>query len=702
MKSRHIEEVRTGDRGRIAGRVAGFAREARRRKVWVTAVAYGALTVGLVEIVGAVSSALLFPDWTQRLVTFLLILAFPVVMVLAWIFDIEAGGLRRTLPDGETAPGRTIGASSPRPSTSRGGDRAVAPARGGNGFAGAPPIPLPKAPARRTNAPVATPSGPAPPPDPDRVKRAALGHVRHELRTPINAILGYSEMLAEDETDADVTADLRRIHEAGRKLLQLVDGILDPERLSGSIERDIQSYAAQIEADLRTPINTVVGYAEMLVEEQREIGRDVLVPDLERILEAARTLLATSSDIVAVATHAPDGPAAAVSGRMQDSSDLARGVLEKIAAAGTGAEGTIEGRGSLLVVDDNPTNRDLLTRQLARNGYIVASASDGAEALEQLSARDFDLVLLDVIMPGMDGIETLRRIRQDERLGDIPVLMLSALDEVESAIRCIEAGAEEYIAKPVQPSLLQARIAANLEVRELRERERLYRSRIEADAETIERLLHSAVPADLADRVRRGEQGIVDPYPQAAVLYCQVDAVDPGMARRLPEYVALLSHWLGMFEALADRHGTDACLGRRHGFLAVARDDGSDGADADARIAALALSFLDDASRSDPDREARFRLGIHLGPVVAGVIGTHRLRYDLWGEAVETARSLASGAEPGQILVSPAASARLRGRFALEPGRVVEIRGLGQLRPSVLTGVSDTTDAAGAARPDFP
>ena len=353
----------------------------------------------------------------------------------------------------------------------------------------------------------------------------------------------------------------------------------------------------------------------------------------------------------------------------------------------------------VLIVDDNPTNRDLLTRQLARHGYVVASASDGQEALDQLSARDFDLVLLDVIMPGLDGIETLRRIRQDERLTDIPVLMLSALDEVDSAIRCIEAGAEEYIAKPVQPSLLEARIAANLEVRELRERERLYRRRIEADAETIDRLLRAAYPADLADRVRRGEHGIVDPVPQAAVLCCQVDAVDPAAARRVPEYITLLSHWLGIFEALADERASDACLALRQGFLANARSDGSEDGDAEARIADLALSFLDEARRPEPGFETRLRLGVHLGPVVAGVIGTRRLRYDLWGEAVETALSLASGAEPGQILVSPAASGRLRGRFALTPGRVVEIRGLGQLRPSVLTGADGVAPVDDLAEP---
>jgi CheY-like chemotaxis protein len=668
-------------------------REARRRKVWVTAVAYAALTVGLVEIVGAVSTALLFPDWTGRLVTFLLILGFPVVMVMAWIFDVEAGGLRRTPSLTETGA-EPAGTGERRVDAARRTRSPVAD-RSRAGFVSAPPLPPEAAPTRRLS--IAPATAPAEPPDPDRLKRAALGHVRHELRTPINAILGYSELLLEDETDPAVTADLRRIHESGRRLLKLVDTILDPARLAGSIDREIESYAAQIEADLRTPINAVIGYGEMLLEGQAEIGREVLVPDLERILAAARTLLATSGDIAAVATRAPGTTSTSASERLQDSSELASDIFRKIVASGVRAEAPAEGRGSLLVVDDNPTNRDLLTRQLARHGYIVAAATDGAEALERLADREFDLVLLDVIMPGMDGVETLGRIKQDENLRDIPVVMLSSLDEVDGAIRCIEAGAEEYITKPVQPVLLEARIAANLEVRRLRERERAYRKRVEADAATIDRLLLSSFPLDIAERIRRGETEIVEPVPDATILHCQLDVPRSGSGGRIPELLARLSHWMGVFESLAEDRAVDVCLGRKQGFLAVARHrDGQQPGIEAATMAELGLAFLGELSSAAPELRASFRLGIHSGTVVMGVVGRDRLRFGLWGEAADVAESLAAAAEVGQVLVTPAAHTRLRDRFRLEPGRVVEIRDLGQLRPSVLVGPAEPEEGEGA------
>jgi adenylate cyclase len=654
-----------------------LVREARRRKVWVTAVAYAALTVGLIEISGAVSEALLFPDWTGRLVTFLLLLGFPIVIVMAWIFDFEHGGLRRT---------------EALPETSRSA-RADAPAGSSKLILDAPPLPEPLA--RRPRAVRPQSRAPAEPVDPDRLKRAALGHVRHELRTPINAILGYSEMLLEDETDDQVRADLGRIHESGRRLLSLIDEILNPDRLAGSIDRDIESFASQIEADLRTPINAVVGYGEMLLEGQRESGRDVLVPDLEKILAAARTLLATSSDIVQIATSAPEIAGSGTAGRLQDSSELTREVLARLDSAADAVAGPAEGQGTLLVVDDNETNRDLLTRQLARHGYVVATAADGAEALERIATQDFDLVLLDVIMPGMDGVEALRRLKSDERTRDVPVIMLSSLDEVESAVRCIEAGAEEFITKPARPVLLEARIAANLEVRRLRERERAYRTRIEADAGTIERLLLSAFPEEFAGRIRAGETRIMAQLPLATVLHC-APAAAPRAGDRLPEQVSRLSELYATFESMARAGGIAMRLGGRNGFTAVApHADPAEAGTAAAGIGALAIAFRAAARDAFGDSGPDFCCGIHSGPAVAAVIGSERPRFDLWGDAVETATRLAAAAEPGRILVSPAARSRLGDRFTMEPGRVVEIPGLGQIRPHELT---DDRDGAHAPR----
>ena len=123
---------------------------------------------------------------------------------------------------------------------------------------------------------------------------------------------------------------------------------------------------------------------------------------------------------------------------------------------------------ALLVVDDNDDNRFTLTRRLAREGYTnLSSAVNGREALEKLRAETFDLVLLDVMMPEMNGYEVLEHMSADARLREIPVIMISALDQVDSVVRCIELGAEDYLTKPFNPVLLRARVGASLEKKRL-------------------------------------------------------------------------------------------------------------------------------------------------------------------------------------------------------------------------------------------
>jgi phosphoserine phosphatase RsbU/P len=125
---------------------------------------------------------------------------------------------------------------------------------------------------------------------------------------------------------------------------------------------------------------------------------------------------------------------------------------------------------ALLVVDDNEDNRYTLSRRLTREGYTnLTTAADGQQALELLGARPFDLVLLDVMMPGLNGYEVLERMRAEARLRHIPVIMISAVDEIESVIRCIELGAEDYLSKPFNPTLLRARVGASLEKKRLRD-----------------------------------------------------------------------------------------------------------------------------------------------------------------------------------------------------------------------------------------
>jgi sigma-B regulation protein RsbU (phosphoserine phosphatase) len=151
----------------------------------------------------------------------------------------------------------------------------------------------------------------------------------------------------------------------------------------------------------------------------------------------------------------------------------------------------------LLVVDDNDDNRYTLTLQLEIEGYQdIATADDGEAALEMLRAREFDLVLLDVMMPKLDGYQVLEQLKRDGRLHTVPVIMISALNEIESVVRCIELGAVDYLPKPFDPVLLRARVGATLEKKRLQDQVRSHLERMEEELESARQLQMSMVPSD--------------------------------------------------------------------------------------------------------------------------------------------------------------------------------------------------------------
>jgi sigma-B regulation protein RsbU (phosphoserine phosphatase) len=151
---------------------------------------------------------------------------------------------------------------------------------------------------------------------------------------------------------------------------------------------------------------------------------------------------------------------------------------------------------ALLVVDDNEDNRYTLTHRLKRQGYTnLTTAEDGRQALDLLRARRFDLVLLDIMMPELNGYQVLEQLKADEKLRHIPVIMISAVDEFESVIRCIELGAEDYLPKPFNPTLLKARIGASLQKKRLQDEVRGHLDRIEQELQAARELQKSMVPS---------------------------------------------------------------------------------------------------------------------------------------------------------------------------------------------------------------
>ena len=271
----------------------------------------------------------------------------------------------------------------------------------------------------------------------------ALGELRHDLRTPLNHVIGYAEMLLEDAADPTLAERRRPLEEtlaAAREALGLINETLSSTRGAGAREV-LQLYDA-----LRGPRTRIVQAASALLPAADDGADGTFTADVRKILAAAERLAPPAPVPPAPAAPIPEQPAVTPD-----------------------AEGVRRAR--ILVVDDGAENRDVLRRRLERSGHAVETAEHGRRALELLAARPFDLVLLDVMMPELDGFTVLEAIKGDPALRDIPVIMISALDEMPSIVRCIEHGAEDYLHKPFDPVLLRARINASLEKKRLRDQE---------------------------------------------------------------------------------------------------------------------------------------------------------------------------------------------------------------------------------------
>lgn len=294
-------------------------------------------------------------------------------------------------------------------------------------------------------------------------QRIILAGIRQALMAPAQAILGYGELVNQALVTDDLKrfkADADKVLSAARQLSDMINHLL----AAGSSdvlfeEKDVADVEKELRHDLRTPINAIKGFGEMLLEDLEELDETGVCADLSKLLEESNQFLGNLGHIVNF-TQGDMGAAAAELGAETLAADLVDFVDKPTASS---LKPLPEDTGYILVVDDIASNRDLLSRRLILDGHRVATASSGVEALEMLDGEDFDLVLLDVMMPGMSGLEVLARMKQHLVLKSIPVVMVSALDDTSSVIRCIEAGADDYLPKPINQTLFRARIKSGLE-----------------------------------------------------------------------------------------------------------------------------------------------------------------------------------------------------------------------------------------------
>jgi len=291
--------------------------------------------------------------------------------------------------------------------------------------------------------------------------------------------------------------------------------------------------------------------------------------------------------------------------------------------------------GRILVVDDNRMNRLLLGRGLEQQGHAVAFAEDGQEALDRLRREEFDLMLLDVLMPRVDGFEVLREMRNDPRLRDLPVIVTSALDELDSVVKCIELGAEDYLTKPVNAVLLRARVGSSIEKKRLHDVER--------------ELINKFATREVADDLRTSGFSLGGKFVDAAALFCDIRSFTSIVEALTPaETIELLNdYYLLMMDAIGSEGGVvNQMVG--DGLMAIfgapiPRPDFRPRAVRAARQMVELVDLFNREQETLGKVKIRIGVGIASGRVIAGYTGTeHRATYTCVGDTVNLAARLES------------------------------------------------------------
>jgi adenylate cyclase len=332
---------------------------------------------------------------------------------------------------------------------------------------------------------------------------------------------------------------------------------------------------------------------------------------------------------------------------------------------------------AILIVDDNEDNRYTLQLLLEADGHTrLATASGGHEALALLARDKFSLVLLDMMMPDLNGEEVLKIIKGNPDTRDVSVVVLSADTDTERVSKCIEIGADDYLPKPFNPTILRARISSELRKRSLRSMENEYVEKIEQEKKHSEALLRNILPPEIAVRLRKGETNIADHFEDASIIFTDVVGFTKITARmRAFEIVACLNRLFSDFDRLADDVGAEKIKTIGDSYMAalgipVPRPN-------HARIAAkLALDLVTAAQRLQSSLPVPFliRVGVHSGPVMAGVIGTRKFAYDVWGDTVNIASRVEAASQPNRVLISAATAKHLERDFKLDGPHKIETK----------------------------
>ena len=332
----------------------------------------------------------------------------------------------------------------------------------------------------------------------------------------------------------------------------------------------------------------------------------------------------------------------------------------------------------LLVVDDDDFNRKMMKRLLEKEGYSkIDMADNGNLALQKIRENNYDAIMLDIEMPEIDGYGVLEHLQKDMRLRDIPVIMISGVEESASVIKCIKLGATDYLRKPIDPVLLHARLGACLEKKRLRDQQISYVSQLREEKKRFDKLLNVILPIAAANELKA--TGRVPPrlYQDVSILFCDIVGFTSYCERHSAEEVVDgLQELFEAFEEITHRNGMEKIKTIGDEFMA---SSGLLLPNEDPLLAAITCGLeMVEAAKSNTN-SWHVRVGINQGPVIAGIVGLDKYQFDVWGNTVNTAARMTNVAQENIVVLPVEAWMSVQDRCDGRSLGMLDFKGKGQM-----------------------
>ena len=512
-----------------------------------------------------------------------------------------------------------------------------------------------------------------------RQENARLDMLRQELLAPILSIDGYVELLTEQISRGDSQDDLVKVQTAAGQTRTLVAEMLAAETRDRS-EKERDEQRTTYRHDLRNSVGAIAGYSEIILEELEE--EEQLTQDtrsyLDHLLEDSSKLLQMLDSLFKADREFGEDSDNTLNINIQS-------VFDSFDRKDEEADEVITGQ--ILVVDDNASNRNLLAHQLRRQGHQITTAESGRKALDQVRELLPDLILLDLFMPDMNGFDVLTRMGEDEVLRAVPVIIITGLSDKNAAVKCIEAGAFDILIKPVNPSLLQARVVACLERKAWHDKEKEYQQELEKSYTFIRKVFGRYMSDEVVKEILDADDGMLLGGAKQKISIMMTDIrgfsmlsqeLDPkDIVRILNNYFGVMTPLIQKYDGIINEFLGDAILAI-FGAPVVCEGHAE-------KAVACALEMQQSMAEVNhinqqwglPPIEAG--IAVNTGEAVVGNIGSEdRSKYGVVGHHVNLTARIESFTVGGQVMVSEFTIAELDSQVTVARSLEVDAKGIKQ------------------------